>query len=817
MKRYAYIPLVTVMASCAIWKGGNKKSGKAAVTAATPAETTGKNGIKPYSKVVTNEMITRPGLFTVHSTKELDTILFEVGKPLLNKDILVVNRILKIVGNVRMHAGEELSNKTIFFERGPNETILIRLDPVIADADSTDAIYRAVKQSTLPPVVGIFPIKAYGKDSASYVIDVTSFLKQPDNFLNDAEGAEINKRLNVSTMRDHAVESIRAYPSNVEISISKNGTTLPLPTKEGQPATLETNSSFIALPEVPMQRRYFDERVGFFTDYVYLYGDAQQKIKLQQFIQRWRMEPKPEDLERYKRGELVEPAKPILIYIDPATPKQWRKYLIMGVNDWQAAFEQAGFKNAISAKEWPENDTSMHMEDVRYSFLNYFASPIANAYGPNTHDPRSGEIIQTHIGWYHNVMSLVYNWYLIQAAANDPKARFAKLDEELMGQLIRFVSSHEIGHTLGLRHNFGSSSQTPVDSLRSIAFLRKYGHTASIMDYARFNYVAQPEDNIPQELLFPRIGDYDKWAIEWGYKFIGAKTPEEDRKIQAPLTTARLAANNRLWFGDGESRIGDPRCQSEDLGDDNMKANTLGLKNIKRLMEHLPEWTYEEGGQYETMKGVYGEIEFTYLRMLSHVASNLTGVYYTIGSDGDTTASYVPVPKEKQIAATEFINRELFNTPFWMLNPRVYNIINNPATRDAMADIQIKAVQVMLSQGRLSSLLHNERRFGKDKVMGVEEFFPLMRKGIWSDLTNGTVKIDGYHRDMQRTYIGSLFTLTREANPDSNDTECVSAASAEIKEVAALINKALPRATDALTKAHLTDLQQRIKRLSEIK
>lgn len=817
MKRYAYIPLVTVMASCAIWKGGNKKSGKAAVTAAAPAETTGKNGIKPYSSVVTKEMISRPGLFTVHSTKELDTILFEVGKPLLNKDILVVNRILKVVGNVRMHAGEELSNKTIFFEKGPNETILIRLAPVIADADTADAIYRAVKQSTLPPVAGTFPIKAYGKDSTSYVIDVTSFLKQPDNFLNDAAGAEINKRLNVATMTDHAVESIRAYPANVEISITKNGTTLPLPTKLGQPATLETNSSFIALPEVPMQRRYFDERVGFFTDYVYLYGDAQQKIKLQQFIQRWRMEPKPEDLERYKRGELVEPARPILIYIDPATPKQWRKYLIMGVNDWQAAFEQAGFKNAISAKEWPENDTSMHMEDVRYSFLNYFASPIANAYGPNTHDPRSGEIIQTHIGWYHNVMSLVYNWYLIQAAANDPKARGAKLDDELMGQLIRFVSSHEVGHTLGLRHNFGSSSQTPVDSLRSISFLRKYGHTASIMDYARFNYVAQPEDNIPRELLFPRIGDYDKWAIEWGYKFIGAKTAEEDSKIQAPLTTARLAANNRLWFGDGESRMGDPRCQSEDLGDDNMKANTLGLKNIKRLMEHLPEWTYQEGGQYETMKGIYGEIEFTYLRMLSHVANNLTGVYYTIGLDGDTTASYVPVAKEKQIAAMEFINRELFNTPVWMFNPRVYNTISNPATRDAMADIQIKTVQVMLSPGRLSSLLSNERRFGKDKVMGVEEFFPLMRKGIWSDLTNGDVKIDGFHRDMQRTYIGSLFTITREGNPDSNDTECISAVSAEIKAVAALINKALPRATDALTKAHLTDLQQRVKRLSEIK
>ncbi len=268
------------------------------------------------------------------------------------------------------------------------------------------------------------------------------------------------------------------------------------------PITIETNTSFIILPEQPMQRRYVDERVGYFTDWLMEYGDNQQKTKKREFLNRWRLEPKPEDMEKYKRGELVEPARPIVLYIDPATPKQWRKYLILGVNDWQPAFERAGFKNAIIAKEWPEND-SMRMEDARYSFINYFPSPVANAYGPNTHDPRSGEIIQTHIGWYHNVMQLLRNWYMVQAGPNDAGARKPVFDTELMGQLIRFVSSHEVGHTLGLRHNFGSSSMTPTDSLRSKTYLAKHGHTASIMDYARFNYVAQPEDNIPRELLFP--------------------------------------------------------------------------------------------------------------------------------------------------------------------------------------------------------------------------------------------------------------------------------------------------------------------------
>jgi hypothetical protein len=313
--------------------------------------------------------------------------------------------------------------------------------------------------------------------------------------------------------------------------------------------TIELNTSFILLPKNPASKRLYDPRVGYFADDYTVYADDQQKVEDENFIVRWKLEPKPEDIDKWKSGQLVEPVKPIVYYIDPATPKKWRPYLIQGVNDWQKAFEKAGFKNAIMAKEWPENDSTMSLEDARFSVIRYFASDIQNAYGPNAHDPRSGEIIESHIGWYHNVMELLHDWYFVQAAAVDSGARKMKFDDELMGNLIRFVSSHEVGHTLGLRHNMGSSSKTPVEKLRDKAWVEANGHTASIMDYARFNYVAQPEDGISRAGLFPRIGDYDMWAIEWGYGYVPAKNDEDAEKYLSKKYNERIARNPRIWFG----------------------------------------------------------------------------------------------------------------------------------------------------------------------------------------------------------------------------------------------------------------------------
>nr|WP_295876666.1 zinc-dependent metalloprotease [uncultured Chitinophaga sp.] len=818
MKRYLYIPFLAVMASCAVFKNGDKKKKKTVVPPAAPAvkpvATANKNGVKPYASVITPGLQTQKGLFTVHTTREMDSIFFEIGEPLLGRDILVVNRIRKAPGGTGAYAGEELDNHTVIFEKGPNETIRVRLNLVISDADSSNNIYRAVVKSNLNPVLTSFPIKAYGKDSGSYVIDVSKFLRDPAAFVNSGDGHEgLKKALDVKTMKDLEVQSIMAFPENIEIAVSKNGTTKPvggLTPAPSRPATLETNTSFVALPEKPMQRRFADQRVGYFADYFMEYGDHQQKVTKRNFIHRWRLEPKPEDMEKYKRGELVEPVKPIVLYIDPATPKQWRPYLIAGVNDWQVAFEQAGFKNAIVAREWPENDTTMHQEDVRYSFINYFASEISNAYGPNTHDPRSGEIIQTHIGWYHNVMDLLHNWYMVQAGPNDPQAQLPKFDEKLMGQLIRFVSSHEVGHTLGLRHNFGSSSQTPVDSLRSITYLQKHGHTASIMDYARFNYVAQPEDRIPQELLFPRIGEYDKWAIEFGYKIVGAPTAEEDNRVMGQLVTKRLESNNRLWFGDGETRQIDPRCQTEDLGDDAAKAGTYGIKNLKRVMTNLRKWTREENGQRAALKTMYDNVMQQFHRYVVHVAKNIAAVHYTVYPDGDDRPSYVPVPKARQVAAVKFFNEEVFNTPFWLLDPAVTDRVDNPAEQTPVDLMQVNAVNSLLDVKRINYVMMLERRYGADKTLGIEAYMTMLHQGIWADLGKSSVKIDAYHRNMQKAYLGALYKITRESKVTVSESEASSIASADIRAVAAMISRAIPRAADALTKAHLVSLDEKI-------
>lgn len=811
MNRYAYLPLLMAMASCAMFK----KSGRKGPLPAGQQVITGKNGVLPYDRLITAEMHTQRGLFTVHSTTGLDTVLFEVGEKLLGKNILTINRILKVAGGVKMYAGEQLTNTTIFFERGNNGTLLLKQRYLSSRADTSQVIHQAVTVSNTQPVLAVLPILAYGKDSASFVVNMTALLKDPASFVNDAEGAQLNNFLTVKFMKDHAVTAIRTYPSNVEIAVTKNGVAdKTLYSKVPSPATLETNTSFVLLPETPMQPRYAHKLVGYFTDSFLEYSDTQQVVKKQELIHRWRLEPKPEDSARYFRGELVEPAHPIVLYIDPATPKQWRKYLIQGVNDWQPAFEQAGFKNAITAKEWPEQDTTMHMEDVRYSFINYLPSEITNAYGPNTHDPRSGEIIQTNIGWYHNIVELLQGWYQVQAGPSDPMARFSRLDSELMGQLIRFVSSHEIGHTLGLRHNFGSSSCTPVDSLRSITYLEAHGHTASIMDYARFNYVAQPEDSIPQRLLFPRVNDYDKWAIEWGYRLTGAPTPEADAAIMARLVKDSLAANPRLWFGDGESESGDPRCQTEDLGDDNVKASTLGVRNLKRVMANLPRWTAEEGGFRENLYRMYDLVLGQYYNYLNHISNNVGGVWYTPRSDDDDQPSFVPVEKERQTAAVAYVNTELFTTPDWLLDTTVLNKCQLPYTSDYIEDMQVKAVNSLLSPVKLNRLLSLTKRFGADKTLTAEELLAMVRSTIWKGLDSSSVNIGAYHRNMQKAYVGALFSLLMHKEREVSESDAVTVATTEIKTISALVRKASPHAANAVVAAHLADLLERMERLS---
>jgi Met-zincin/Domain of unknown function (DUF5117)/Domain of unknown function (DUF5118) len=796
-----------------------------------------RTGPKPYKEVITEKARSTNGLFTVHKVE--DKYYFEIPDSIFGREIMVITRFSKVAGGGGIYGGELANQQVVRLEKGPDNKVFMRVVTVISVAnDSSQPIFKAVSNSNLDPIGAAFDIKVLPKDSTGTVIDVTDFFKGDNQPVSLNSGNK--RRLSLGgLMSDRSyIETVKSFPINTEIRAVKTfsssagssfptsgplpGRSLPAASAAGA-VTLETNTSFIVLPKHPMRKRLYDSRVGYFADEYSVYSDDQQKVEESNFIVRWRLEPKDEDIEKWKRGELVEPKKPIVYYIDPATPKKWRPYLIQGINDWQKAFEKAGFKNAIMGKEWPENDSSMSLEDARFSVIRYFASDIQNAYGPNAHDPRSGEIIESHIGWYHNVMELLHNWYFVQAAAVDPGARKMKFDDDLMGSLIRFVSSHEVGHTLGLRHNMGSSSKTPVEKLRNKEWVEANGHTASIMDYARFNYVAQPEDSISRVGLFPRIGEYDLWAIEWGYKPIPAsKDEEEDKKILNKWINERLAANPRLWFGTFEfGNTADPRAQREDLSDNAMKASEYGIRNLKRIMTNLPQWTKEEADRYENLSNMYNQVVSQFQQYLGHVSTNIGGFYETPKSVEQKGDVYEIVPRWMQKDAVTFLHKQLFETPSWILDRNILNKISSP-NFEQLSNIQDGMLSSLLSSSRLGRIISMSNRY--DDAYQIDEYFIDLKKGIWSEL--GTKrKVDNYRRNLQKIYVDRVIALTNTSSPnipstggfvitfgpDVRKTDISSVARAHLSSLRNEIINALPLVTDNMTRYHLQDVAERIR------
>lgn len=805
---------------------------------------------RPYREVITDKALSKKGMFTVHKVD--DRYYFEMPDTLLGREILAVTRYIKVPANSGgrgAYGGEIANQQSLVFEKGPSNNVFLRVVTLVNTADPKDEIYKAVSNSNLNAITAAFPIAALSKDSTGVVIEVTDFFRGDNQVVSISSGVKRSLGLVQIAPERSYIQKIAAFPVNIEVrsvktfsanpggagpgilSIPGQGASVPAASAAGA-VTLELNTSLLLLPKTPMQPRIADKRVGFFTEEFALFSDDQQKVETKEFAVHWRLEPRDEEVEKWKKGELVEPKKPIVYYIDPATPKQWRKYLILGVNDWQKAFEKAGFKNAIMAREWPENDTTMSMEDARYSVIRYFASSTENAYGPNVHDPRSGEILESHIGWYHNVMKLVHDWYMIQTAAVDPRARKMKFDDELMGDLIRFVSSHEVGHTLGLRHNMGSSSKTPVAKLRDKAWVEANGHTASIMDYARFNYVAQPEDNIGKEGLYPRIGDYDQWATKWGYGYIPGVTEAEQKKNSSKLITETLKANPRTWFGTYEGgNLSDPRSQSEDLSDNAVVASDYGVKNLQRILVKLPEWTREDADLNDNMEEMYGQLLGQFRRYVGHVLRNVGGVYETFKTAEQDEPVYEVTPKPMQKAALDFLNRQLFQTPKWLIDKKIWDKINPPGTTDPVAAAQEAALAGLLSADRMNRMQYSADRFGTEKAYSALDMVSELQNDLFSELKSNKA-IDSYRRMLQKSYVDKLdnlinpqpagtnitFIILGGGRPNpyasglNNRSDVYSIARAQLVQLRAQVGAAAAGAPDRMSRIHLQDLADKIKK-----
>ena len=705
-----------------------------------------------YEKIIKKGGTTLHGLFTVRHIE--DKYYFEVPDSMLGRMILCVNRFTAVPQNFGKFAGEEANDITFYIEKKDTTQLLIRQYVLTQIAKEGDNIRRTLQQSTVDPIVMDLKIIGHNEANDANLVEVTPLFKGNSKLTDLANNLKTSLKIGNIQNNTTFIDTIKVYPTNIEVV-----TTRTYGAQNGQSAasqtgniTLGMNTSMVLLPKEPMRGRLWDERVGYFVNGITLFSDDQHKTQRESYIARYRLVPK--DKKKYLRGELTEPEKQIVYYIDPATPKKWIPYLIQGINDWNVAFEAAGFKNAIVAKVLPENDPNVSMEDARYSGLRYLPAEIENAYGPHIIDPRSGEIIEAHICWYHNVMNLLTKWYMVQCGPLDKKAQKMKFDDKLMGELIRFVSSHEVGHTLGLRHNMCASNATPVEKLRDKAWVEKNGHTSSIMDYARFNYVAQPEDHISEKGLFPRINDYDKWAIKWGYQWRPEFKDEYEEKEKLMTETSEVLRNNRrLWWLGGEGWGEDPRAQTEDLGDDAVKASEYGIKNLKRVMDNLPKWTKQDNEQYNDLREMWNAVVDQYSRYMNHVRNNIGGRY---NNNTPGLEPFVGVPKERQKEALQFLGRHVFDTPEWLF-PEYIMSKNGTNVLMTMSNRQENILSQLMTISRLNGIANTG--------YPTEEFLNDLFAEVWQKEGDTDLK-KKLRRSLQRSYVQNLNDLL---NPTAQD------------------------------------------------
>jgi hypothetical protein len=800
--------------------------------------------LKSYADIINAKAVSQQGLFAVHKVD--DKYYFEIPDSLLGREFLFTTRLSKVPTGSPLFGGELVNGIIVSFEKAGDDKLYVRASTNVAVADSSQAIAKAVRNATIDPIIMVMDVKSHGKGHNSSLVEVTDFILKDNNITGFNPEAKKNMMLSSAAADRSFILSVNAFQQNIEIKTAKTfglgggapksaaaeGGADPGPSAgaPGASVTMELSNSIMLLPKQQMAARHADPRVGYYSENYKVFADDQQEVEQKDFIVRQRLEPKPEDLERYKRGELVEPKEPIVYYVDPATPKQWRPYIIAGINDWNEAFKAAGFKNAIIAKEWPEGDSTMSLEDARCKVVRYFPSGIPTSYSPRIYDPRSGEILQTYIGWSHSKLQTLHDWYFVQAAAVDPRARSMKFSDELMGALIRADISRQVGSSLGLKSNLAASSSIPVEKLRDKNWVEANGFSPSIMDYIHYNYVAQPGDHISSKGLIPQISDYDKWAIKYGYTYTGISDFDKEKKEVLGWISKTQVSNPKLRFGTenitNPNDPIDPSAQTEDLGNNPVKASEYGLSNLRIVMANLLNWTREDMDMYDNAGRMYDNITDWWGMLTRHVYSQVGGTQEhlkTVEQAGDV---YTPVAKEVQKQAVAFLNKEVFQMPTWLVDPNVLNKFSKPAKREKLQRLQENAMYYILKSERLYRMTTEAMRYSKDQVYTIDELFTDLEKGLWSELKSPAPVINANRRTVQKSWIENIKLVLKDAatapqpgstSLDLTTTDIPAEVRAHMNVVLQQCTSAEARCKDPMTLAHLRYVQGKLKKMLDNK